>query len=149
MAEPSSLQPDNSRVTPSSFLLRFLFLMSRICASIVLSSSVWLKDESTSWKSSSDSELTSLYGRAFFLHSLYGLRPARVLILGRFSPGLTIRQVCSVSQVDSRPDIRSVLTRYARSVRLHRDKIWARTPLLVNCNFYLFGLNIIQQFYRH
>ena len=75
MADPSSLHLlDKSPAISSS---AFLFLYSRIEASTVLSSSKDLsKVEFASAKSSSDSELGSLYDLVFRLQSLNGLLAA-------------------------------------------------------------------------
>ena len=78
IAEPLSLQPRKFVVTSSNLLCRFLFFTNFFSSSIFSGSRVLLNDESTSWKSLSESELISLYdGTVFFLHSLYGRLSAR------------------------------------------------------------------------
>ena len=71
IADPLSLHPANSLVTSANLLPTGLFLITRFSSSMSSGSRVWLNDESTSWKSSSDSEL-SLYEVVCFLHSRYG-----------------------------------------------------------------------------
>ena len=106
IADPLSLQPARSLVTSTNLRPTGLFFINLFSSSTPCGSSgsrVWSNVESTSWKLSSDSELSSLYV-VVFRHSRKGrlsasliyIRSTLTWILGRFSPGLALRQVCSM-----------------------------------------------------